>query len=57
VVPQAWPAIIDKQLEQIARLDEEFRPDTSPRAESIRERLNKARAYYAGLRSEMLASK
>ncbi len=50
---QRGPAVIDKQLAAIANIEEEFAKGTDARSQGVRERLHKARDYYARLRQKM----
>jgi len=47
------PRIIQKQLDAIAKIESEFAKGEDPRSAGIRERLGKARAFYADLREKM----
>jgi hypothetical protein len=47
--------VIDRQLEAIAKIEKEFSTGSDDRSAGIRERLNKARAFYAELRVKMAA--
>jgi len=51
--PEKGPALIDKQLSAMARIEEEFSAGQDDRSQGIRERLNKAKAFYAELRRKM----
>jgi hypothetical protein len=48
------PHIIEKQLAAIANLESEFAKGDDPRSVGIRERLGKAKVFYADLRGKML---
>ncbi len=50
---QRGPAVIDRQLAAIDKIDQEFKDGTDARSRGIRERLNRAREYYAQLRRKM----
>ena len=52
--PRKGPRIIDKQLTGIAKIEAEFTKGNDPRSVGIRERLQKAKAFYAELRGQML---
>ncbi len=47
------PAVIDKQLAAIAKIEQEVEKGTDARSEGLRDRLAKAKAYYADLRNRM----
>lgn len=47
------PAIIDRQIASIARIESEFSKGDDARSVGVRERLQKAKAYYADLRERM----
>jgi hypothetical protein len=47
------PAVIRKQLEAIARIEQEFAKGTDGRSAGVRERLERARAYYGDLLRRM----
>lgn len=49
------PAIIEKQLAGIARIEKEFGGKDDERSRGVIERLNKARAFYAELRGKLSA--
>jgi hypothetical protein len=51
--PRQGPRIIEKQLAGIARIESEFAKGDDARSVGIRERLQKARAFYANLREKM----
>jgi hypothetical protein len=51
--PQQGPRIIDKQLASIARIESEFAKGDDLRSRGVRERLEKAKAFYADLRRRM----
>ena len=51
--PRQGPRIIDKQLDAIAALESEFAKGDDARSLGIRERLQKARTFYAQLRDQM----
>jgi hypothetical protein len=50
---QSGPKIIDKQLAAIAKIEAEFSKSDDARKAGIRERLQKAKAFYANLREKM----
>ncbi len=52
---QRGPTIIEKQLAAIAKIEPEFAKGTDPRSTGIRERLDKAKSFYAALRQRMTA--
>jgi hypothetical protein len=51
--PRQGPRIIQKQLESIAKIESEFAKGEDARSVGIRERLRKARDFYADLREKM----
>jgi len=51
--PRQGPGIIEKQLAAIAKIESEFAKGDDARSVGIRERLQKAKAFYADLRSRM----
>jgi hypothetical protein len=51
--PQQGPRIIDKQLAAIAKIESEVAKGDDARSAGIRERLQKAKAFYATLREKM----
>ena len=51
--PRQGPRIIQKQLESIAKIETEFAKGEDARSVGIRERLRKARDFYADLREKM----
>lgn len=51
--PRKGPRIIEKQLAGIATIESEFAKGDDARSVGIRERLQKARAFYANLREQM----
>lgn len=51
--PKEGPKTIDKQLAAIAKIEKEVAGKSDERSVGIRERLDKARAFYAKLREEM----
>jgi hypothetical protein len=51
--PLKGPRIIEKQLAGIARIESEFAKGDDARSVGLRERLQKARAFYADLREQM----
>jgi hypothetical protein len=51
--PRKGPRIIEKQLAGIATIESEFTKGDDARSVGIRERLQKARAFYANLREQM----
>lgn len=48
------PAVIDKQLAAIEEIEKEVAEGTDPRSQGVRERLTRAKAFYAKLRADML---
>ena len=55
--PDRGPKLIDKQLAAIARIEKEFAAGKDRRSRGIRERLARARAFYAELRRSMKRSR
>ena len=53
--PRQGPRIIEKQLNGIAKIESEFTKGEDARSVGIRERLNKAKDFYAKLRERMLS--
>jgi hypothetical protein len=53
--PRQGPGIIDKQVKVIGKIESEFAKDETARGVGIRERLRKARSFYAELREKMSA--
>jgi hypothetical protein len=51
--PQQGPGIIEKQLAGMAKIDSEVAKGADARSAGIRERLQKAKAFYAALRDKM----
>jgi hypothetical protein len=51
--PRQGPRIIQKQLDAIAKIESEFARGDDGRSAGVRERLHKARAFYADLREKM----
>ena len=51
--PRKGPRIIEKQLAGIAKIESEFAKGDDARSVGIRERLQKARAFYADLQEKM----
>jgi hypothetical protein len=51
--PQKGPAIIDRQLAAIAKIESEFAKADDARSAGIRDRLQKAKAFYGDLRQRM----
>jgi hypothetical protein len=51
--PRQGPRIIDKQLAAIAKIEAEVAKGEDARSAGIRERLQKAKAFYASLREKM----
>ena len=51
--PTKGPALIQKQLAAIVKIEQEFAGKQTPRAAGVRERLGRARAYYSKLQAEM----
>ena len=54
--PTKGPALIEKQLDAIVGIEEEFSSKQSLRAQGVRERLARARAYYSQLLAAMRSS-
>jgi hypothetical protein len=52
--PRQGPRIIEKQLAGIAKIESEFAKGDDARSVGIRERVQKAKAFYANLRERML---
>jgi hypothetical protein len=55
--PVEGPAIIRDRLEGIAKIEREFAAGTDARSKGIRERLKRARAFYAALAAKMAAAR
>ena len=51
--PTAGPRIIDKQLAAMAKIESELAKGHDARSQGIRERLQKAKTFYAYLREKM----
>ena len=51
--PRQGPKIIEKQLAGVAKIESEFAKGDDARSAGIRERLQKAKAFYAKLREKM----
>ena len=51
--PQQGPGIIEKQLAAMAKIESEVAKGADARSAGIRERLQKAKAFYAALRDKM----
>lgn len=54
--PRLGPAIIERQLAAIGRMEQEFAGPNDDRAKGVRERLARARAFYDDLRQQMSAA-
>jgi hypothetical protein len=54
--PQQGPQIIEKQLNAMSKIETEFAQGQDARSVGVRERLGKARAFYAELRQRMSRS-
>jgi hypothetical protein len=53
--PRRGPDLVDKQVAAIAKIEAEFAESNDDRAKGIRERLQRARDFYADLRKRMMA--
>jgi len=54
--PRRGPGIIEKQLASMAKIEREFGTGSDARCAGIRERLQKAKTFYADLREKMSRS-
>ena len=54
--PTKGPALIEKQLDAIRKIEEEFASQETLRAQGVRERLARARSYYSKLLTAMRSS-